>query len=255
MAQATCFSVFTLGGLPEVAAGDDLAALILTAAAQTQSPLMPGDVVVIAQKIVSKAEGRQKLLSDVTPSPRAIELAAECSKDARLVELILGESQAVVRCCPGVLITRHRLGHVVANAAIDQSNVPGGDDAALLLPLDPDASAFSLRARLVASAGGHIGVIINDSFGRPFRQGTCGIAIGCSGVPTLVDRRGQPDRQGRILQATVIGWADEVAAAASLVMGQGAEGLPVAIVRGLAIPPDHGLASDIVRPAELDLFL
>ena len=231
----------------------DLPTLIHTAARDAGCLLLPGDVAVIAQKIVSKAEGRKIALCDVMPSPRARQVAEECGKDPRIVELILSESTEVVRCKPGLLITRHRLGYVVANAAIDQSNVADGDAHALLLPCDPDASAMHLSKAISAIVGGEIGVIINDSFGRPFRSGTCGVAIGCAGVESLIDQRGQPDRHGRILQATLIAHADEIAAAASIVMGQAGEGLPAVIVRGLPRTPSRP-AADLVRPAEQDLF-
>ncbi|MCW1400869.1 coenzyme F420-0:L-glutamate ligase [Novosphingobium sp. MW5] len=242
-------SIIPVTGLPEVRAGDDLAALILEAGAGIE----PGDVAVVAQKVVSKAEGRRFALADITPSAEAERLAGECAKDPRLVELVLRESSEIVRCKPGVLIARHRLGFVVANAAIDQSNVPGADHA-LLLPVDPDASAQRLAARFSAVAGGPVAVVINDSFGRPFREGTCGVAIGCAGLESLVDLRGGLDREGRVLQASVVAHADEIAAAGSLVMGQAAESVPVAILRGLSLGSQAKPASALVRPREFDLF-
>lgn len=242
-------SIIPVTGLPEVGNGDDLVSLILA----TGTEIAAGDILVIAQKVVSKAEGRRFALADITPSVEAHRLAGECGKDPRLVELVLQESSEIVRCAPGVLIARHRLGFVVANAAIDQSNVPGSDHA-LLLPVDPDASAQALAARLSAEAGGTVGVIINDSFGRPFREGTCGVAIGCAGLEALVDLRGGLDREGRVLKASVVAHADEIAAAASLVMGQAAEGVPVAIVRGVSLGGSPKPASTLVRPREFDLF-
>jgi len=243
-------SIIPVLDLPEIVAGDDIAALIAGAAAD----LLPGDVVVIAQKIVSKSEGRRVALADVVPSGEAERLATRCGKDPRLVELVLRESSEIVRCAPGVLIARHRLGFVVANAAIDQSNVPGAGGHALLLPVDPDGSATRLAAAFSSVAGGPVAVVINDSFGRPFREGTCGVAIGCSGLEALVDLRGGMDREGRVLEASVVAHADEIAAAASLVMGQADEGVPAAIVRGVSLGRTPRPASALVRARELDLF-
>jgi coenzyme F420-0:L-glutamate ligase/coenzyme F420-1:gamma-L-glutamate ligase len=241
-------------GLPEIAPGDDLAGLILKAAAVAAGGVRVGDVAVIAQKIVSKAEGRRVALDSVTPSARALELASVCGKDARLVELVLGEAAEVVRCVPGVLIVRHRLGFIVANAAIDQSNVEGGDGHALLLPVDPDGSAAAISDALSVAADGPVGVVINDSFGRPWRRGTCGVAIGCARVESLADLRGRPDRFGRMLRSTEVAVADEIAAAASLVMGQSDEGLPVVLVRGLAAFSRATPASALLRTEKENLF-
>jgi len=237
-------------GLPMVKAGDDLARLIgerLTG----ELALRPGDVVVLAQKIVSKAEGRMVELSTVKPSPRAIELAAEVQKDPKLVELILSESVRVVRSRPNVLIVEHRLGFVMANAGIDQSNVAPQDgvERALLLPKDPDASAAALRAKLGATA-----LLIIDSFGRPWRRGTTGVAIGGAGLPAMLDLRGNPDLFGRTLQVSISGFADEIAAAASLVQGQGNEAQPAILVRGLTWNAPDNPASELVRPAAEDMF-
>lgn len=248
------FSVIPVPGLPEIVAGDDIADIISVAAGASGTSIAAGDVVVVAQKIVSKAEGRRVGLASVTPTDRAIELAAKCGKDPRLVELIIGESSEIVRCASGVLIARHRCGFVVANAGIDQSNLPGGGDHALLLPVDPDASAERLARRFSAAAGGTVAAIVNDSFGRPFREGTCGVAIGCAGVEALIDRRGERDREGRTLQATVIAHADEIAAAASIAMGQADEGIPVVIVRGVSLGRAPRPARALVRAIELDLF-
>ncbi len=235
MPSPTALQLIPLAGLPEIQPGCDLARLISQAGIAQDTKLIPNDVVVIAQKIVSKSEGRRVDLADISPSARARELAVICEKDPRLVELVLREADEVVRCVRNVLIVRHRLGMTVANAGIDQSNIPNGDDHALLLPADPDASAASLHEALSAGAGGPVGVVINDSFGRPWRKGTCGTAIGCAGVESLMDLRGRPDRLGRTLRTSELGYADEIAAAASLMMGQAAEGVPVVIVRGL--PP------------------
>jgi coenzyme F420-0:L-glutamate ligase/coenzyme F420-1:gamma-L-glutamate ligase len=211
------------------------------------------DVVVLAQKIVSKSEGRLVRLSDVTPSPRAIELAKTADKDPRLAELILRESNEVVRAIRGVIVVEHRLGFVMANAGIDASNVDDPEQV-LLLPADPDGSARRLRERFREIAGVEVGVVINDSWGRAWRMGTVGAAIGAAGLPGLLDMRGQPDMNGRVLRVTEIAWADEIAAAASLVMGQAAEGRPVVIVRGLGAPPRDGTAAELVRPKSIDLF-
>jgi coenzyme F420-0:L-glutamate ligase/coenzyme F420-1:gamma-L-glutamate ligase len=233
--------------LPRVRPGDDLAALIAPAG------LKDHDVVVVAQKIVSKSEGRLFRLSDVTPSPQAVELGQKVDKDPRLVEFILRESKEVVRAIRGVLIVEHRLGFVMANAGVDASNVDDPEQV-LLLPADPDGSARRLRARLKEIAGVEVGVIVNDSWGRAWRNGTVGAAIGAAGLPALVDMRGQPDMNGTILRVTEIGHADELAAAASILMGQAAEGQPVVIVRGLGPPARDGNAAELVRPKQMDLF-
>jgi len=242
--------------IPLLRPGDDLARLLI--AAMTRSALAPadGDVLVVAQKIVSKAEGRHVDLAQVHPSPRAEKLAAEVGKDPRLVEVILGESTRVVRSRPNLIIVQHRLGFVMANAGVDHSNVAPADgvDRVLLLPRDPDASAEVLRGRLQQRYGVPIGVIISDSFGRAWRRGTCGVAIGAAGLPSLMDLRGSPDLFGRALQVSITGHADEIAAAASLVMGQGAEGRPVVVMRGLTWRGPNNAASELVRPAAEDMF-
>ena len=234
-------------GLPRIKPGDDLAILI------APFGLRDHDVVVLAQKIVSKSEGRLFRLSDVIPSEKAIELGEKIDKDPRLAELILRESVEVVRAVRGVLIVQHRLGFVMANAGVDASNVDDPEQV-LLLPADPDGSARRLRARLKEVAGVDVGVIINDSWGRAWRMGTVGAAIGAAGLPGLIDMRGHPDMNGRILRVTEIGHADEIAAAASLLMGQAAEGRPVVIVRGLGPPARDGNAAELVRPKQMDLF-
>ena len=211
-------------------------------------------MVVLAQKIVSKSEGRIVPLASVTPSARAEELAKTVLKDARLVELILRESVEVLRAVPNVLIVQHRLGFVMANAGIDHSNVEGDEDQVLLLPADPDGSAKRLRARFKEIAGVDVGVVINDSWGRAWRMGTTGAAIGVAGLPALVDMRGLPDMNGRILRVTEVAHADEIAAAASMVMGQSSEGQPAVIVRGLGPPARDGNGQELVRPQKMDLF-
>ena len=236
-------------GLPLVKAGDDLASLLSKALTGECAP-RAGDVLVLAQKIVSKAEGRTVDLASVTPSPRAIALAAEVLKDPRLVELILSESVRVVRSKPNVLIVEHRLGFVMANAGIDQSNVAPQDgvERALLLPKDPDASAAALSVKL------NMPVLIIDSFGRAWRKGTTGIAIGAAGLPSLIDMRGQTDMFGRILQVTMPAFGDELAAAASLVMGQADEARPAVLVRGLSWKAPNLPASELIRSSAEDLF-
>lgn len=243
--------LIALEGVPLVAPGDDLAALIGEALARGGLALREGDVLVLAQKIVSKAEGRRVALADVEPSEEARALAAQVGKEPRLVELILRESARVVRARPNVLIVEHRLGLIMANAGIDQSNVEPG--YALLLPENPDASAARLRARL-APEGMRFGVVINDSFGRPWRRGTTGVAIGAAGLPALVDRRGEADLFGRPLQVTMIALADEIAASASLLMGPAAEGIPAVLVRGLDWTAPESAASTLIRPENEDLF-
>ena len=192
-------------------------------------------------------------LSSVTPSTQALQLAARVDKDPRLVELILAESAGVVRASPGVLIVRHRLGFTLANAGIDASNV-GDPDQVLLLPKAPDRSAKQLRKGIKKVTGKGVGIIISDSWGRPWRLGTVGFAIGAAGIPAVVDMCGKPDIDGRILQATSIGLADELAAAASILMGQADEGTPVIVVRGLSLYSETGSAKDLVRPIESDVF-
>lgn len=241
-----------LPDIPLIEPGDDLAEIILASIEKAGWQLQNGDVLVMAQKIVSKAENRTVDLATVIPSPRAIELATEVQKDARLVELILSESETVVRRGPGVLIVEHKLGFVMANAGIDRSNV-NGKDQALLLPVDPDRSATVIRRAIAARVEIDVGVLIIDSFGRAWRNGTIGTAIGASGVPTLLDLRGRPDLFGRPLETTEVGWADELAAAASLMMGQAGEGRPVILVRGL-VETGEGSAADLLRPKQKDLF-
>jgi coenzyme F420-0:L-glutamate ligase/coenzyme F420-1:gamma-L-glutamate ligase len=244
-------ALLPLDTLPEIRAGDDLPALLAAAIGDAR----PGDVLVVTQKIVSKAEGRHVDLRSVTPGGEALVLAAKTRKDARLVEMVLRESQGVVRAVPHVLITRHRLGFVMANAGIDQSNIgPGPGERALLLPLDADASARRIADALAARYGFAMAVVISDSFGRPWRHGVVPVAIGAAGLPALHDRRGETDRDGRVLAVTQTALADMIAAAAGLVTGEGAEGIAAALLRGLALPPGDRPAADLVRAPEEDLF-
>jgi len=245
-----------LPDFPHIVPGDDLAELVVRSLARASLELRRGDVLVFAQKIVSKAEGRCIDLSTVTPGPRALEVAQTVQKDPRLVELVLRESRRIVRMAKDVLIVEHRLGLIMANAGIDQSNVaePGSGDRALLLPEAPDASAARLRKRLDELTGTAPGVVISDSFGRPWRMGTVGVAIGCAGIAATMDLRGQADLFGRPLRVTVVGHADEVASAASIVMGQANESHPVVLVRGLPDRSTHQSAAALIRPSEQDLF-
>jgi coenzyme F420-0:L-glutamate ligase/coenzyme F420-1:gamma-L-glutamate ligase len=242
-----------LRGIPQIKAGDDLSQIALAALQRSGEILRDGDVLVFAQKIVSKAEARTVDLDHIKPSAQALELAKDTGKDARLVELILQESDEVIRTRQGLLIVAHRLGFILANAGIDQSNVDG-TDRALLLPVDPDASASRIASSLRLHAGAEVGVLIIDSIGRPWRQGTIGTAIGISGIPGLLDLRGRPDLYGRPLQSTQIGLADELAAAASLLMGQAAEGTPIVLARGVPYARRDGTARELLRPKDKDLF-
>jgi len=248
--------IIALTGVPIVQPGDDLAALAISALVDAAIAPETGDVLVVAQKIVSKAENRFVDISGIIPSPRAETLAAETGKDARFCEILLSESKRIVRHRPNLIVAEHRLGFVMANAGIDHSNVAPGDGHSqiLLLPLDPDASARAIREELVASYRVPVGVIVSDSFGRPWRRGTVGVAIGSAGLPSVIDWRGHPDLFGRPLEVTETGFADEVAAAASLVMGQADEAIPMALVRGLHWTAPEADASAIVRPQEHDLF-
>lgn len=243
-------------GFPLIGPGDDLVSAILEALSHEELTLRDGDVLVLAQKIISKAEGRYVDLAQVTPSARARDLAAQCARDPRLVEAILSESTEVVRCKPGLIIVRHRLGFVLANAGIDRSNIPDlpGGEHVLLLPADPDASAAHLREAIQQATGTDIGVMIIDSLGRAWRVGTCGACIGAAGLETVRDLRGEPDLFGRALVSSILGVGDEIAAAASLIMGQADEGSPLVLARGFARRSHHGAARDLVRPLSEDMF-
>ena len=241
-------------------AGDDLCDLISDGLARDKIELIDEDIIVVAQKVVSKAEGRTVDLKSVVPSARANELADEVEKDPRMVELILGESHSIIRKKTGVLIVEHKHGWIMANAGIDSSNIASGDDQenVLLLPLNPESSAAKLRAALVQRHGCNIAVVISDSFGRPWRLGTTGVAIGAAGLPSLWDRRGESDLFGRELQVTQQAIADEIATAASLLQGQTSEGRPVVHLRGLDFSDEptalHRPASDLIRDAAEDMF-
>jgi coenzyme F420-0:L-glutamate ligase/coenzyme F420-1:gamma-L-glutamate ligase len=252
--MTACLELFAIPGLPMVQAGDDLPALILAGLERAGHSLRNRDVLVIAQKIVSKAEGRTVDLADVVPSAEALALAAEIGKDPRIVDVVLSESVKVVRSRPNLMIMQHRLGFVMANAGVDQSNVAEADGRhrALLLPLDPDGSAAAIRSALAGRAD--VAVVISDSFGRPWRRGTTGVAIGSAGLPSVIDLRGQPDLFGRTLEVSIIGFADEIAAAASLLQGQAAEAQPVVVIRGLTWQAPNVPVADVIRPPEEDLF-
>jgi coenzyme F420-0:L-glutamate ligase / coenzyme F420-1:gamma-L-glutamate ligase len=243
-----------LAGLPLVKPGDDLVALLQMALQRANIVVRDGDILVIAQKIVSKAEGRIINLNDVVPSPRASALAKKADKDPRLVEIILSESSEVIRYRKGVLIVAHRLGFVMANAGIDRSNSGEEDELVILLPLDPDGSAAALKAKIDNDCRVNVGVIINDSFGRAWRNGIVGVAIGAAGVSSLRNMVGTPDLFGRKMQVTEVAVADEIAAAASMLMGQAAEGLPAVHIRGFVCNAPPLPAAALLRRKELDLF-
>ena len=244
-----------LPGMPMVDAGDDLAGLLLAAIGRAGLAPEDGDVLVLAQKIVSKAEGRLVPLASVTPGERAIELGRETDKDPRLVQLILDESTEVMRTRPGVMIVRHRLGNVGAHAGIDQSNVDhAGGECALLLPEDPDASAAKLRAEIEARTGRRLGILIADSMNRAWRLGTIGGAIGCAGLTVLEDLRGTSDLYGRELKVTIINRADSLAAAACLLMGESVQQTPAVLIKGLAPEDSTQTARDLIRPLAEDMF-
>jgi coenzyme F420-0:L-glutamate ligase/coenzyme F420-1:gamma-L-glutamate ligase len=243
-----------LEGIPLIQAGDDLAQLIQDSLKRQGLELQRGDVLVLAQKIVSKAEGRRVFLKNVKPSEQAKELATQTEKDPHLVQLILDESTEILRARPGLIVVEHRLGFISANAGIDHSNVDEQEGWVLLLPKDPDASADAIRNRFQEASGARLGVLIIDSHGRAWREGTVGVAIGVSGLPGVVDLRGRLDLFGRELRATTVGAADELAAAASIVMGQAGEGCPAVHVRGFPYPLREGRLSELLRPKEMDTF-
>ncbi len=248
--------LIALSDFPPVESGDDLAALTVSALRRGAVQLLPEDVLVFAQKVISKAEGRRIDLAEVVPGAQALELSQTVQKDPRLVELVLRESRRVVRAAKDVLIVEHRLGLIMANAGIDQSNVadPDSGEFALLLPENPDASATRLRDRFHSLTGCAPGIVISDSFGRPWRIGTVGVAIGCAGLAATLDLRGQSDMFGRPLRVTVVGHADEIASAASILMGQANEARPVVLMRGLASRAPHQSAAALIRPQQQDLF-
>jgi coenzyme F420-0:L-glutamate ligase/coenzyme F420-1:gamma-L-glutamate ligase len=261
----------TLTNVPLIRHGDNLADIILNSLERSNIALEDNDIFVLAQKVVSKAEGRMINLASVSPSPRAIELAGQIEKDARLIELILGESKAVLRTRPGTIIVEHKLGFICANAGIDHSNVAslrlppsrlggmgeekeGDEEYVLLLPENPDQSASEIRAKIESKTKKKVGVMIIDSHGRAWRIGTEGVCIGLSGIPGVMDERGWQDLFGYTLRITIVGVADELAAAASLVMGQAAEGTPIVHVRGFPYPLREGSLKELIRPKEQDLF-
>ncbi len=244
--------------MPLICLGDNLADILLASLQIARITLDDGDILVVSQKIVSKAEGRLVNLATVTPSKEAIELAKRSEKDPRLVELILRESKEVLRVRPGTIIVEHRLGFICASAGIDHSNVRGEDgnpeDWVLLLPEDPDRSALEIRRKIKVATGNRIGVMIIDSHGRAWRLGTIGTAIGISGLPAVVDKRGWQDLFGYRLKITIVAAADELAAAASLVMGEAAEGIPAVHVRGFPYPLRESSLNELIRSKENDLF-
>lgn len=254
--SAQAISIWPLAGLPQVRPGDNLADLLGDAIDHSHLLPNPGDILVVTSKIVAKSEGRFVDLNDILPGTRALELAQLTGKDARLVEVILGEAREVVRATRHVIIVETRGGLILANAGVDQSNLSETDQGrrVLLLPEDADASAKKLKQKLDERYVTDLGVIISDSVGRPWRLGTLGLAIGAAGVPSLWDRRGEPDLAGRALEVTEVAFADAVAAAAVLAMGEGAEGTPAALVRGFATTASSRPASTLLRPRHEDLF-
>jgi coenzyme F420-0:L-glutamate ligase / coenzyme F420-1:gamma-L-glutamate ligase len=245
-----------LRDIPDVEVGADVTDLVLSALRDMGTKLVTGDVLVVAQKIVSKAEGRYVDLAEVTPSPRALELAQLTGKEPRVVEVVLSESSAVVRVAPNVLIVQHRLGYIMANAGIDRSNIglADGKERVLLLPRDPDASAIQIRSKLKQHTGQDVAVIISDSFGRPWRNGVVNVALGVAGLPAVIDRRGERDRDGRVLEMTEVAFADAIAAGAALAMGEGAEGTPAVLVRGLKWHAADSNGQRLIRSQREDLF-
>ncbi|MBK8421758.1 coenzyme F420-0:L-glutamate ligase [Candidatus Villigracilis saccharophilus] len=248
----------SLKNIPFIRQGDNLADILVKSLRESSIELQNDDILVIAQKIVSKSEGRMVNLATVTPSQRAIELAQKAEKDPRVMELMLQESNEILRIRVGTIIVEHKLGFVCANAGIDHSNVMGDgnekEEYVLLLPEDPDRSARIIREQIKHITKKNIGVMIIDSHGRAWRNGTVGICIGLSGLPALIDERGWKDLFGLTLKITVVGVADELAAAASLVMGQAAEGIPAVHVRGFPYPLGEGTLKDLIRPKEQDMF-
>ncbi len=242
--------------IPEVRIGDRISTLLLDSLEKAGINLLDGDIIAIAHKVISKAEGRLVNLDDVVPGSRAREIATITNKDPRLVQLILSESTGISRMRKGTLIVRHRLGFTSANAGIDRSNVPqnGAGEWVILLPIDPDTSAAKIGRDILDTTGVGVGILIVDSHGRPFRLGTVGVAIGVSGIPAIWDRRGESDLYGYQLEHTEVGTADEIAAGASLLMGQAAESQPAVLIRGLQLPPVQGKARDLIRSKDMDLY-
>jgi coenzyme F420-0:L-glutamate ligase/coenzyme F420-1:gamma-L-glutamate ligase len=256
MKSPTRLTLAVVPGIPLLRPGDDLAAIMIAAITRAGMAVSDSDIVVVAQKAVSKAQDRYVDLATVIPSWHARELAVEVNKDPRLIEVILAEAVRIVRKGPNVLIVEHRSGFIMANGGVDQSNVAStaGEEPVLLLPKDADAAAEALCAAMTAHFGKRLGVVINDSFGRAWRKGTVGVALGAAGIPALKDLRGTPDLSGRPLQVSETGFADEVAAAASLLMGQADEGHPVVLVSGFALTDAPIPARALIRPPAEDLF-
>lgn len=252
------FQIFPVPGIPEIAPGDDLAGTLLRAIGEAQLGIANGDILVLAHKVVSKAEGRIVRLRDVEPSDEARRLGLRLNKDSRKVEVILDESRRVVRAhrhidgSEGVLICEHRLGFVSANAGVDESNV-GESGAVILLPENPDASARMIRKAVHTALGVEIGVVITDTFGRPWRLGIVNVAIGLAGIPSMVDYRGQSDSEGRTLKASTLAVADEIAAASGLAMGK-VDRQPAVLIKGLRLPAGDGSGRSLIRPKDRDLF-
>lgn len=247
-------SIIPLQDIPLVQPGDDIAQLVWSAAMKANVAITDGDILVLAQKIISKSENAYVNLASVVPSTKARELAVLCGKDERLMQVILDEAADIIRVSSGVVIAEHRSGFLMANAGIDASNVENGDDRVLKLPQDADESAKRVSNGLSSLVGTRIPVLINDSWGRPWRQGSVGHCVGLYGFPAVWDRRGEEDLFGRPLKATQIGLGDEIAAAASLVMGAAGEGIPAIILRGFTVPTGVGKAADLIRPHNENLF-
>ncbi len=238
-------------GIPEIQPADDLVSLISSCIRHQNLPVMQGDIFVVAQKIVSKAEARTVSLETIVPSRKALDWAARWGKDARIVELVLRESKTILRMERGIIISETHHGFICANAGVDASNA--GESSAILLPVDPDASARRLQLGLEGHCKVPIGVIVSDTFGRAWREGLVNVALGVSGLAPLIDYRGKRDGDGKLLNATIIAAADEIASAAELVMGK-ADHIPVAIIRGFMPGEPSGSGRDLIRPAERDLF-
>ncbi len=257
MSEGRHLTLTALPGVPLVQEGADLVTIALEGLARVSLSLADGDIMVFAQKVVSKAEGRRVALSGVTPSPRAVALAPYAEKDPRFVEVVLRESREVLRVRPGLLVVEHRLGFVCANAGVDRSNVApheADEDWVLLLPEDPDGTCRRMRSEFRARSGAQVGVVINDSHGRAWRNGIVGVAVGVAGLPAVQDMRGHLDLFDYTLQVTQIGTADELAAAASLLMGQADEGRPIIHVRGFPYPMREAGLAELLRPHEMDAF-
>ena len=251
-------TITPLKNIPLIRQGDNLADILVDSILNLTIQLENNDILVIAQKIVSKSEGRMVNLATVTPSEKAIELAQKTEKDARVVQLMLQESNEIVRTRIGAIIVEHKLGFVCANAGIDHSNVAGdgseNEEYVLLLPEDPDASAKALRDQIKQKTDINVGVMIIDSHGRAWRNGTVGVCIGLSGIPAMIDERGWKDLFGFTLKITIVGVTDELAAAASLMMGQASKGIPAVHVRGFPYPLGEGSLKELIRPKQQDMF-